>query len=159
MFRARPDRYTVCGTAHYMEPENPPWGADAPDLVIVDLEMDIEGVLALLKTWKSRMSEKVLLIHRQGAPEPLLKKRVARAGQGKSGGFRTLVATNKGSRWFFMYGFTKNQRSNIDKDEEEALKKLAVQFLSLTEYALGKAEQSGELVEVNCDAEDKISSS
>ncbi len=58
-----------------------------------------------------------------------------------------------------MYGFAKNQRSNIDKDEEEALKKLAVQFLSLTEYALDKAEQTGELVEVNCDAEDKISNS
>lgn len=54
---------------------------------------------------------------------------------------------------------TSNQRSNIDKDEEEALKKLAVHFLSLTEYALGKAEQSDELVEVNCDAEDKITNS
>jgi hypothetical protein len=89
----------------------------------------------------------------------LLKKRIARTGQGKSGGFRTLVATNKGSRWFFMYGFAKNERSNIDKDEEEALKKLAAHFLSLTEYALGKAEQTGELVGVNCDAEDKISNS
>ena len=89
----------------------------------------------------------------------LLKKRVARAGQGKSGGFRTLVATNKGSRRFFMYGFAKNERSNIDKDEEEALKKLAVHFLSLTEYALGKAERTGELVEINCDAEDKINNS
>lgn len=37
----------------------------------------------------------------------LLKKRVARAGQGKSRGFRTLVATNKGRRWFFMYGFAR----------------------------------------------------
>jgi hypothetical protein len=89
----------------------------------------------------------------------LLKKRVARAGQGKSGGFRTLVATNKGSRWFFMYGFAKNERGNIDKDEEEALKKLAVHLLSLTEYALDKAERTGELVEVSCDAKNKISNS
>jgi hypothetical protein len=43
-----------------------------------------------------------------------------------------------------MYGFVKNER-NIDKDEEEALKKLAVHFLSLTEYALGKGERTGEL--------------
>ena len=42
-----------------------------------------------------------------------------------------------------MYGFVKNER-NIDKDEEEALKKLAVHFLSLTEYALGKGERTGE---------------
>ncbi|MDZ4759806.1 MAG: type II toxin-antitoxin system RelE/ParE family toxin, partial [Alphaproteobacteria bacterium] len=34
----------------------------------------------------------------------LLKKRIARPGQGKSGGFRTLVATNKGSKWFFVFG-------------------------------------------------------
>ena len=59
----------------------------------------------------------------------LLKKRIARAGQGKSGGFRTLVATNRGDRWVFVYGFPKNTRSNIDKDEREALKKLAGQLL------------------------------
>ncbi len=30
----------------------------------------------------------------------LLKKRIARPGQGKRGGFRTLVATNRGDLWF-----------------------------------------------------------
>lgn len=35
----------------------------------------------------------------------LIKKRVARTGQGKSGGFRTLVATNRGDRWIFVFGF------------------------------------------------------
>jgi hypothetical protein len=50
----------------------------------------------------------------------------ARPGQGKSGGFRTLVAINKAKWWFFVFGFPKNVRSNIDKDEEDALKKLAV---------------------------------
>jgi len=83
----------------------------------------------------------------------LLKKRIARPGQGKRGGFRTLVATNKGNRWVFVYGFPKNERSNIDKDEEEALKKLAAHLLSLTTQALGKAQRAGELMEVNCDAE------
>lgn len=82
----------------------------------------------------------------------LFKKRIARAGQGKSGGFRTLVATNKGSRWVFVYGFSKNERGNIDRDEEEALKKLAAHLLSLTAQAVTKARQAGELIEVNCDA-------
>jgi hypothetical protein len=50
----------------------------------------------------------------------LLKKRIGRPGQGKSGGYRTLVATNKGNRWVFVYGFPKNERANIDKDETEA---------------------------------------
>lgn len=83
----------------------------------------------------------------------LLKKRIARPGQGKRGGFRTLVATNKGDRWIFVYGFSKNERSNIDKDEEAALKKLASYLLSLTPQALEKAKRAGELMEVNCDAE------
>ena len=84
----------------------------------------------------------------------LVKKRIARPGQGKSGGYRTLVATNKGDRWVFVFGFPKNERSNIDKDEAEALKKLAAHLLSLTPQAMGKAERAGELMEVNCDAKD-----
>ena len=84
----------------------------------------------------------------------LLKKRIARPGEGKRGGFRTLIATNKGDRWIFVFGFPKNERSNIDKDEQEALKKLATHLLSLTSPAIGKAKSDGELIEVNCDAQD-----
>ena len=86
----------------------------------------------------------------------LFKKRIARPGQGKSGGFRTLVATNRGTRWVFVFGFPKNERSNIDKDEEEALKKLSAHLLSLTTQAIGKALRAGELMEVDCDAQDEI---
>ena len=49
-----------------------------------------------------------------------------------------------------------NERSNIDKDEEEALKKLAAHLLSLTTQAIGKALRAGELMEVDCDAQDEI---
>ncbi len=86
----------------------------------------------------------------------LFKKRIARPGRGKSGGFRTLVATNKASRWVLVFGFPKNERSNIDRDEEEALKKLAAHLLSLTAQALGMAQRAGELMEVDCDAQDEI---
>jgi hypothetical protein len=89
----------------------------------------------------------------------LLKKRIARTGQGKRGGFRTLVATNKGSRWIFVYGFPKNERSNIDQDEEDALKHLAAHLLALTAQALDQAERAGELMEVHCDAKNRISHS
>ncbi|MBP8200904.1 MAG: type II toxin-antitoxin system RelE/ParE family toxin [Nitrospira sp.] len=91
----------------------------------------------------------------------LLKKRIARAGQGKSGGFRTLVATNKGSRGIFVYGFPKNARSNVDKDkdEEKALKTLAAHLLSLTATGLGTAQRAGELMEVDCDAKNEVSDS
>ncbi len=89
----------------------------------------------------------------------LLKKRMARAGEGKRGGFRTLVATNKEARWVFLFGFPKNERSNIDAHEEEALKKLAAEVLSLTAQALGTAQRAGELIEVDCNAKDQISDS
>jgi hypothetical protein len=87
----------------------------------------------------------------------LVKKRIGRPGQGKSGGYRTLVATNRGNRWVFVFGFPKNERSNIDKDEAEALKKLAAHLRSLTPQAIGKAERAGELMEVDCDAKDQVS--
>ena len=87
----------------------------------------------------------------------LVKKRIGRLGQGKSGGYRTLVATNKDTRWVFVFGFPKNKRSNIDKGETEALRKLAAHLMALTPPALGEAERAGELIEVDCDAKDQVS--
>ena len=48
----------------------------------------------------------------------VVKKRIATPGRSKSGGMRTLVATNKGDRWFFMFGFAKNERANISDAEK-----------------------------------------
>ena len=78
----------------------------------------------------------------------VFKKRIARAGQGKRGGFRTLVATNKGNKWFFMFGWPKSERSKINAREEAALKKLAAHLLVMTPDALSRAEQNGEIMEV-----------
>ncbi len=89
----------------------------------------------------------------------LFKKRIARPGQGKRSGFRTLIATNQGDLWFFVFGFPKNERSNIDKDEEEALKKLASELLSLTPEDLEKETLENKLIEVNCNAEEEIADS
>ena len=51
-----------------------------------------------------------------------LKKRIARPGAGKSSGFRMPLATNKNDKWFFVYGFAKNERDNIENQELLALK-------------------------------------
>ncbi len=53
--------------------------------------------------------------------------------------------------------FKKNECNNIDKDEEEDLKKLAAHPLLLAPLSLGKAQCAGELMGVNCDAQEKIS--
>ncbi len=78
----------------------------------------------------------------------VVKKRVGLAGQGKRGGARTLLATNKGSRWFFVYGFEKNDRANITHDELAALKEIAEQLLARTGLQLDTAVQDGSLQEI-----------
>lgn len=78
----------------------------------------------------------------------LVKKRLAMPGRGKSGGARTLVATNKGSRWIFVFGFEKNDRANITAEELQALKDLAQDILSNTAVQLAQALDDGALQEI-----------
>jgi hypothetical protein len=59
----------------------------------------------------------------------IFKKRVALPGRGKSGSARTVVATNKGSRWFFVFGFEKSERANISAKELEALQVVGTELL------------------------------
>lgn len=78
----------------------------------------------------------------------LVKKRVGLAGRGKRGGARTLLATNKGDRWFFVFGFEKNERANIAAEEKEALQSLAQDLLARTEMELDSAVEDGSLQEI-----------
>lgn len=84
----------------------------------------------------------------------VVKKRVGLAGRGKRGGARTLVATNKGSRWFFVFGFEKNTRANISDDEREALQDIAQDLLARTGQQLDLAVEDGALEEICHDHED-----
>lgn len=78
----------------------------------------------------------------------VVKKRVGLAGRGKRGGARTLVATNKGNRWFFVFGFEKNERANIADDELEALQDIAADLLARTDSQLDQAVEDGSLQEI-----------
>jgi len=60
---------------------------------------------------------------------------------------RTLVATNKGSRWFFLFGFGKNERSDVSGDELEALRELAADLLARPARQLDAAVADGVLQE------------
>jgi len=48
----------------------------------------------------------------------VIKQRIARPGRGKSKGYRTIILFRRGVKAFFVYGFAKSQRANIDNDEE-----------------------------------------
>lgn len=80
----------------------------------------------------------------------LVKKRVALPGRGKSGGARTLVATNKGNRWFFLFGFEKNERGNVSATEIAALQAIAADLLGLSPAELDTLVASEALQEI-CD--------
>ena len=81
----------------------------------------------------------------------VVKKRIGMAGRGKSGSARTLVATRKGSAWFFLYGFEKNDKANISADELEALQKVAQNWLASTSQQLDAAAAEGSLQEISHD--------
>jgi hypothetical protein len=74
--------------------------------------------------------------------------RVALPGRGKRGGARTLVATNSANRWFFVFGFEKNDRDNINAKELSALKALASDFLRLGVHELSAAVEAKALQEI-----------
>ena len=83
----------------------------------------------------------------------IVKKRVALPGQGKRGGARTIVATRMADRWFFLYGFNKNERSNIGKGELKVLQEIAKELLALEDRELEIALFAGELVEITNDSD------
>ncbi len=80
----------------------------------------------------------------------LFKKRLARPGSGKSGGYRTVLSARVGDRYVFLHGFAKNSKGNITQDEKQALQFAGKVFLDLSTADLRKALQAGVLVEVHC---------
>jgi hypothetical protein len=83
----------------------------------------------------------------------VLKKRVPLLGRGKSGGARVLIATRLAERWFFLFGFTKNERGTLDERELAALQMTAEALLAMNLRSLEMALQAGELTEI-CDEEE-----
>ena len=81
----------------------------------------------------------------------LCKKRVARPGGGKSGGYRTLLSIKMGERYVFLHGFSKNDKANITQDEKKVLQFASKVFLALVDGALSQALQTGVLMEVHCE--------
>lgn len=122
------------------------------------------GKLKVFKTkWfqrfarKGKISDKALLEAAERAKRGhidadlgggVIKQRIARAGKGKSGGYRTVVIFRRGERAVFMYGFAKSDRENIDAEEVKQFKEAAKHVLALTESQLAELVREGDFVEV-----------
>ena len=78
----------------------------------------------------------------------VFKQRVARAGGGKSGGYRTIILFKVGGHSFFAHGFAKNEKANISAKELKALKQLAALYLGYSAEEIAAAINGGALMEV-----------
>ena len=78
----------------------------------------------------------------------LIKQRIARTGQGKSGGFRAVIAFRRGERAIFLYGFAKSDLDNIDDSELQVWRRIGRLYLGADAEGLEAAVELKELVEV-----------
>jgi len=80
----------------------------------------------------------------------LFKKRLAREGSGKRGGYRTLIGYQRpnAERIIFLYAFAKNAKADISDKEKEALILVAEAFISATDAQIGSLLKKGSIVEV-----------
>ena len=82
----------------------------------------------------------------------VIKQRVPRKGQGRSGGYRTLIAYRSVRRSVFMHGFAKSDRDNVTADQLKALKLAAEQALAADAGTIERLIAAGEWKEIDCDA-------
>lgn len=85
----------------------------------------------------------------------LIKQRIARPGQGKSGGFRTIIAYRRKDRAVFLYGFAKSAKANLEPDELEFLARIGDRWLKASTKEIAAAVAAQEITEVTDDQEDK----
>jgi hypothetical protein len=78
----------------------------------------------------------------------LIKQRIARQGEGKSGGYRSIILFRRGERAFFVYGFAKSNQDNIDESDERDFKDLAAVLLNVSDEQLANLVESGKYQEV-----------
>jgi len=78
----------------------------------------------------------------------VFKKRIALPRRGKSRSVRTIIATNKNNRWFFIFGYEKTERANLSKPELKALQAIATNLLNYSDDELNIAVTDNRLKEL-----------
>jgi hypothetical protein len=78
----------------------------------------------------------------------LVKKRLARTGEGKRGGYRAIIVYRKGQRAVFVYGFAKSAQADLSPVELREYQKLARIYISFSEADIAKALDGDELQEI-----------
>ena len=78
----------------------------------------------------------------------VIKQRIARPGQGKSGAYRSIVLFRQDDKAFFVYAFAKNERENISHEDLAAFKQAAAVYLRYTTEDLAVLIEQGTITEL-----------
>ena len=78
----------------------------------------------------------------------VLKLRLARPGEGKSGGFRTILVLRSEDIAVYLYGYEKKDRANIDSRELQVLRRLAEAILGYNETQIAKRVEDGDFIKI-----------
>ncbi len=84
----------------------------------------------------------------------VIKQRVARTNQGKSGGYRTILLYRHGKRAFFVFGFAKKDQANLSDDEVQQYKEAALIVLAFSDEEVIELVSKGIYEEIECDGEE-----
>lgn len=106
---------------------------------------------------KSRIDDALLIEAIERAEEGLIdadlgggiiKQRVGRPGQGRSGGYRTLIAFRSGEISVFIFGFAKNEQDNISRDNLRNMRDVAAKWFATDSVDLIRAIEAGDIEEI-----------
>jgi len=78
----------------------------------------------------------------------VIKQRIERQGQGKRGGYRTIMLYRSQERAFFVYGFAKSEQENISDEELSVIREMAAIYLTMAEENLKTMIDNADLWEV-----------
>ncbi len=81
----------------------------------------------------------------------LIKQRVPRRGQGRSGGYRTLMAYRMGDRIVFLYGFAKSEMDNVRPDVQVYWQQVAAHLLQMDDREMRSLIATREIMEIGGD--------
>jgi hypothetical protein len=84
----------------------------------------------------------------------VIKQRIARTNEGKSGGSRSIILFKKNDRAVYIYGFQKKDVANISQRELEAFRELAEVILRYTDAEMKQRVNDGALCQVEESGED-----
>jgi hypothetical protein len=85
----------------------------------------------------------------------VIKQRIARVGEGKSGGARAIIFFRFKSRAVFVYGFEKKDLGNINANELDAFRELADVILGYSDAEIARRVADGALIEVDSPKEEE----